>query len=195
MRVSCTVNGVDRQADDVWPGESLLYVLRERLGLPGTKNACEQGECGSCTVYLDGTAVCACLVAAGQAQGRSVVTVEGLTDPVAAAVRAGFLAAGAVQCGFCTPGLVVAVHDLLRRVPRPSDPEIREALAGNLCRCTGYESILAAVRRAAAAPGPGPAGPAPDPAGPAPDPAGPAPDPAGPAPDPAGPGGGPGGAP
>jgi carbon-monoxide dehydrogenase small subunit len=146
MRLSCTVNGESRQADDVWEGESLLYVLRERLGLPGTKNACEQGECGSCTVYLDGLPVCACLVAAGQAQEREVVTVEGLA---ADRVRRAFLDAGAVQCGFCTPGLVVAVHDLLERVPEPGDADIREALAGNLCRCTGYEKILAAVRLAA----------------------------------------------
>jgi aerobic carbon-monoxide dehydrogenase small subunit len=150
MRLTCTVNGEPRQADGLWEGESLLYVLRERLGLPGAKNACEQGECGSCTVYLDGTAVCACLVAAGQAEGRSVVTVEGLTaDGALHPVQAAFLEAGAVQCGFCTPGLVVAVHDLLQRNARPSDPEIREALAGNLCRCTGYEQILDAVRLAA----------------------------------------------
>jgi carbon-monoxide dehydrogenase small subunit len=155
MRVDCTVNGQARQADDVWAGESLLYVLRERLGLPGAKNACEQGECGSCTVYLDGELVCACLVAAGQAQGRDVVTVEGL--PAAPGdgparldrVQRAFLDAGAVQCGFCTPGLVVAVHDLLARDPSPSDPDIREALAGNLCRCTGYEKIMDAVRMAA----------------------------------------------
>jgi carbon-monoxide dehydrogenase small subunit len=151
MRVNCTVNGEPRQVDGVWPGESLLYVLRERLGLPGAKNACEQGECGSCTVYLDGLPVCACLVAAGQAEGRTVVTVEGLAggealDPVQQA----FLDAGAVQCGFCTPGLVVAVHDLLAHNPRPTDPQVREALAGNLCRCTGYEQILAAVRLASA---------------------------------------------
>jgi carbon-monoxide dehydrogenase small subunit len=151
MRVTCTVNGQPREADDVWPGESLLYVLRERLGLPGAKNACEQGECGSCTVYLDGTPVCACLVAAGQAQGRDVVTVEGLSAPDAELdrVQQAFLEAGAVQCGFCTPGLVVAVHDLLARTPAPSDPDIREALAGNLCRCTGYEKIMEAVRLAA----------------------------------------------
>ena len=151
MRVNLTVNGEARQADDVWPGESLLYVLRERLGLPGAKNACEQGECGSCTVYLDGTAVCACLVAAGQAQGRSVVTVEGLSPDGESLhpVQEAFVAAGAVQCGFCTPGLIVAVHDLLARHPSPTDPEIREALAGNLCRCTGYEKILEAVRMAA----------------------------------------------
>lgn len=150
MRLNVTLNGEQRTTDDVWEGESLLYVLRERLGTPGSKNACEQGECGSCTVYLDDVPVCACLVAAGQAEGRAVRTVEGLAtgaelDPVQQA----FLTAGAVQCGFCTPGLIVATHDLLRRVPRPSDEEIREALAGNLCRCTGYEKILDAVRAAA----------------------------------------------
>jgi carbon-monoxide dehydrogenase small subunit len=150
MRVRCTVNGEPRVADDVWAGESLLYVLRERLGLPGSKNACEQGECGSCTVYLDGVPVCSCLVAGGQAEGRTVVTVEGLAegenlDPVQQA----FVDAGAVQCGFCTPGLVVAVHDLLQRDADPSDADVREALAGNLCRCTGYEKILDAVRLAA----------------------------------------------
>ncbi|SNS44354.1 carbon-monoxide dehydrogenase small subunit [Geodermatophilus pulveris] len=150
MRVTTTVNGTERTADDVWPGESLLYLLRERLGLPGAKNACEQGECGSCTVYLDGEPVCACLVAAGQATGREVTTVEGLADGTALhPVQEAFVDAGAVQCGFCTPGLVVAAHDLLARVPEPSDPEIREALAGNLCRCTGYEKILDAVRLAA----------------------------------------------
>jgi aerobic carbon-monoxide dehydrogenase small subunit len=156
MRVICTVNGERRVADEVWAGESLLYVLRERMGLPGAKNACEQGECGSCTVYLDGLPVCACLVAAGQAEGREVVTVEGLAagdrlDPLQEA----FLECGAVQCGFCTPGLLVQAHDLLARTARsrpggvPTDAEIREALAGNLCRCTGYEKILEAVRRAA----------------------------------------------
>ncbi|QFZ21948.1 (2Fe-2S)-binding protein [Saccharothrix syringae] len=151
MRVELTVNGRRRRADDVWEGESLLFLLRERLGLPGSKNACEQGECGSCTVYLDDVPVCACLVAAGQAQDREVRTVEGLADGDALdPVQAAFVEAGAVQCGFCTPGLVVATHDLLDRVPRPSDPEIREALAGNLCRCTGYEKILDAVRLAAA---------------------------------------------
>ncbi len=151
MRVNVTVNGEQRQADDVWEGESLLFVLRERLGLPGSKNACEQGECGSCTVYLDNVPVCACLVAAGQVRDREVRTVEGLADGDALdPVQAAFVEAGAVQCGFCTPGLVVAAHDLLERVPAPSDPEIREALAGNLCRCTGYEKILDAVRLAAA---------------------------------------------
>ena len=150
MRLNVTINGEPRQADDVWEGESLLYVLRERLGLPGSKNACEQGECGSCTVYLDDVPVCACLVAAGQAEGREVRTVEGLADgDQLDRVQQSFVDAGAVQCGFCTPGLVVAAHDLLNRVPQPSDPEIREALAGNLCRCTGYEKILDAVRLAA----------------------------------------------
>jgi aerobic carbon-monoxide dehydrogenase small subunit len=150
VRITTTVNGEPRQADDVWPGESLLYVLRERLGLPGSKNACEQGECGSCTVYLDDVPVCACLVAAGQAQGRRITTVEGLADgDVLHPVQEAFVAAGAVQCGFCTPGFLLATHDLLRRGGLPGDAEIREALAGNLCRCTGYEQILAAVRLAA----------------------------------------------
>jgi aerobic carbon-monoxide dehydrogenase small subunit len=150
MRVTCTVNGERRVADDVWPGESLLFVLRERLGLPGAKNACEQGECGSCTVYLDRVPVCSCLVAAGQAEGRDVVTVEGLADGDRLdRVQQAFVTAGAVQCGFCTPGLVVAAHDLLERDPDPEDADIREALAGNLCRCTGYEKILDAVRLAA----------------------------------------------
>jgi aerobic carbon-monoxide dehydrogenase small subunit len=197
VRVNLTVNGRPQQADDVWEGESLLYVLRERLGLPGSKNACEQGECGSCTVRLDGVPVCACLVAAGQAEGREVVTVEGLaeyarqraerrcagsageaggpcgasgvsgTSAASAAsgkgepetelspVQQAFIEAGAVQCGFCTPGLLVAADELLERVPQPSDADIREALSGNLCRCTGYESILDAVRLAAARAGTG----------------------------------------
>jgi carbon-monoxide dehydrogenase small subunit len=126
-------------------------VLRERLALPGSKNACEQGECGSCSVYLDGSLVCSCLVAAGQAEGREIVTVEGLAgeDDELHPIQEAFLAAGAVQCGFCTPGLIVATHDLLARNASPSDAEIREALAGNLCRCTGYEKILDAVRLAA----------------------------------------------
>ncbi|MGK5731047.1 (2Fe-2S)-binding protein [Streptomyces sp. URMC 124] len=187
MRVNFTVNGRPQQADDVWEGESLLYVLRERLGLPGSKNACEQGECGSCTVRLDGLPVCACLVAAGQAEGREVLTVEGLAEharrraaggsgtPAAPAgtspdearrwtaapddgasaaplspVQQAFVDAGAVQCGFCTPGLLVAADELIERNPEPSDADIREALSGNLCRCTGYETILDAVRLAAA---------------------------------------------
>jgi len=150
MRVTLTVNGTPRTADDVWPGESLLFTLRERLGLPGTKNACEQGECGSCTVLLDGDPVCSCLVAAPQAMGRDVVTVEGLADgDQLDPVQSAFVETGAVQCGFCTPGLVVTVADLLRRKPTADEAEIREALAGNLCRCTGYEKILDAVRLAA----------------------------------------------
>ena len=151
MRITTTINGKRREVDNVWEGESLLYVLRERMGLPGSKNACEQGECGSCTVYLDGVSVCACLVAGGQAQGREIVTVEGLggRQDGLHPIQQAFLEAGAVQCGFCTSGLIVASHDLLTRNEKPSDPEIREALAGNLCRCTGYEMILDAVRLAA----------------------------------------------
>ncbi|MFF5574299.1 (2Fe-2S)-binding protein [Streptomyces luteogriseus] len=187
MRVNFTVNGRPQEADDVWEGESLLYVLRERLGLPGSKNACEQGECGSCTVRLDGVPVCACLVAAGQVEGREVVTVEGLADFAKQRAEGGcasgacgtsmqnahrweakgsdshtgegtelspiqqaFIDAGAVQCGFCTPGLLVAADEMLERNPTPSDADIREALSGNLCRCTGYEKIMDAVRLAAA---------------------------------------------
>ncbi|MEU9309118.1 (2Fe-2S)-binding protein [Streptomyces sp. NPDC048256] len=193
MRVNFTVNGRPQEADDVWEGESLLYVLRERLGLPGSKNACEQGECGSCTVRLDGVPVCSCLVAAGQAEGRDIVTVEGLADyakqraghsgcgtascgtaggsspldgadgrPTQGAdshtgegtelapIQQAFIDAGAVQCGFCTPGLLVAADEMLERNPNPSDADIREALSGNLCRCTGYEKIMDAVRLAAA---------------------------------------------
>ena len=150
MRLTCTINGERREVDGLWEGESLLYVLRERLQLPGSKNACEQGECGSCSVYLDGVLVCSCLVAAGQVEGREVVTVEGLADEDSLhPVQEAFVEAGAVQCGFCTPGLIVATHDLLARKVDPSDAEIREALAGNLCRCTGYEKILDAVRLAA----------------------------------------------
>jgi aerobic carbon-monoxide dehydrogenase small subunit len=144
------VNGEPRQVDDLWAGESLLHVLRERLRLPGAKNACEQGECGSCSVLLDGTLVCACLVLALQAHERDVVTIEGLAaDAGARPLLDAFVEAGAVQCGFCTPGLVVAAHDLLRRRPAPGEAEVREALAGNLCRCTGYAKILDAVRLAA----------------------------------------------
>ncbi|GAA1597357.1 (2Fe-2S)-binding protein [Streptomyces globosus] len=196
MRVNFTVNGRPQQADDVWEGESLLYVLRERLGLPGSKNACEQGECGSCTVRLDGVPVCSCLVAAGQVEGRDVVTVEGLADFARkreehghggacgggacgggaagvstdeaqrwsakgtdsqtgegvelSGIQQAFIDAGAVQCGFCTPGLLVQADALLEQNPDPTDQDIREALSGNLCRCTGYEKILDAVRLAAA---------------------------------------------
>ncbi|HZH25062.1 MAG TPA: (2Fe-2S)-binding protein [Solirubrobacteraceae bacterium] len=150
MRLSLTVNGEPREADGVWEGESLLDALRDRLDLPGSKNACEQGECGSCSVYLDGTLVCACLVLAAQAEGREVVTVEGISEPGELhEIQRAFVETGAVQCGFCTPGLIVASHDLLARNPSPSDAEIREALAGNLCRCTGYEKILDAVRLSA----------------------------------------------
>jgi aerobic carbon-monoxide dehydrogenase small subunit len=154
MRLRCTVNGEPREADRVWEGESLLYVLRERMGLPGSKNACEQGECGSCSIYLDGELVCACLVLAGQADGADLVTVEGLADGADGLhpIQQAYLDAGAVQCGFCTPGLVMATHDLLARDPEPSEATVREALAGNLCRCTGYEKILDAVRLAAAGP-------------------------------------------
>ncbi|GGZ55012.1 (2Fe-2S)-binding protein [Streptomyces subrutilus] len=196
MRVNFTVNGRQQEADDVWEGESLLYVLRERLGLPGSKNACEQGECGSCTVRLDGVPVCSCLVAAGQVEGRDVVTVEGLAEFAKqreehghggacgtgggcgakggvsldeakrwqskpgdsqtgegvelSTIQQAFIDAGAVQCGFCTPGLLVQADALLEENSSPSDQDIREALSGNLCRCTGYEKILDAVRLAAA---------------------------------------------
>jgi aerobic carbon-monoxide dehydrogenase small subunit len=190
MRVNFTVNGRPQEADDVWEGESLLYVLRERLGLPGSKNACEQGECGSCTVRLDGVPVCSCLVAAGQVEGRDVVTVEGLAEYARqrscgaekcdtsaecdtsldeakgwqakgtasqtgegielSPIQQAFIDAGAVQCGFCTPGLLVAADEMLERNPDPTDADIREALSGNLCRCTGYEKIMDAVRLAAA---------------------------------------------
>jgi carbon-monoxide dehydrogenase small subunit len=147
--VELTVNGERREAD-VWAGESLLATLRDRLDLPGSKNACEQGECGSCSVLLDGELVCSCLVLAAQADGHEVVTVEGLAaDGGLSPVQEAFADTGAVQCGFCTPGFVVAAADLLRRIPDPADDEIREALSGNLCRCTGYQKILDAVHQAA----------------------------------------------
>jgi len=149
MRLGLTING-ERYEAEVWAGESLLTTLRDRLALPGSKNACEQGECGSCSVLLDGELVCSCLVLAAQADGHDVVTVEGLAENGELhAVQAAFADAGAVQCGFCTPGFVVAAADLLRRVPEPTDDEIREALSGNLCRCTGYAKILDAVHAAA----------------------------------------------
>jgi aerobic carbon-monoxide dehydrogenase small subunit len=149
LRITITINGEPREAD-VWPGESLLFALRERLGLPGAKNACEQGECGSCSVLLDGRLVCACLLLAAQADGHEVVTVEGLAQgDEPHRVQEAFVEAGAVQCGFCTPGLVVATADLLARNPAPTEDEVREALSGNLCRCTGYAKILDAVRLAA----------------------------------------------
>jgi aerobic carbon-monoxide dehydrogenase small subunit len=150
MQIHLTVNGEEHEVDDVWEGENLLYVLRERMGLPGSKNACEQGECGSCSIYMDGTLVCACLVLAAQANERDLTTVEGLADDSDLhPIQAAFVETGAVQCGFCTPGLIMATHELLGRNPSPAEEEVREALAGNLCRCTGYEKILDAVRLAA----------------------------------------------
>lgn len=146
------VNGIAHEVADAWIGESLLYVLRERLGLKAAKGACEQGECGSCSVLLDGALVCSCLVLAGAAVDRAVTTVEGLAPPgVPSDVQQAFVDAGAVQCGFCTPGLVIAVHDLLDRTPEPTEIEIREGLAGNVCRCTGYGRIIDAVQRVAVA--------------------------------------------
>ena len=145
------VNGEPRQVRDAWVGESLLYVLRERLGLPGAKGGCEQGECGSCSVLVDGALVCACLVLAAAAEGSSIVTLEGLQPDERGAlsvVQQAFVEAGAVQCGFCTPGLVMAVEDLLARAPAPGDLAVREAISGNLCRCTGYGRVLAAIERA-----------------------------------------------
>ena len=141
------VNGADHDVADAWVGESLLYVLRERLGLPASKGACEQGECGSCSVLVDGALVCSCLVLAASAVGAEVVTVEGVgADGQLTDVQQAFVDHGAVQCGFCTPGLVITVHELLDRVARPSELEVREAISGNLCRCTGYEHIVQAIR-------------------------------------------------
>ena len=151
MRVTATVNGVAHQADDVWPGESLLFVLRERMGLPGSKNACEQGECGSCTVYLDGIPVCACLVAAGQAEGREIVTVEGLATSATelSPLQEAFRDNHGLQCGFCTPGMLTTLTEFLRDNPDPTEAEVRVAISGNLCRCTGYQNIVAAALDAA----------------------------------------------
>jgi carbon-monoxide dehydrogenase small subunit len=149
VKITLRVNGEVHETD-VWEGESLLFALRERLGLPGSKNACEQGECGSCSVLLDGELVCSCLVLAAQAEGHDVVTVEGLVqDGELHPVQQAFAETGAVQCGFCTPGLIVATADLLAHNADPNDDEIREALSGNLCRCTGYAKIFDAVRLAA----------------------------------------------
>ena len=143
---SLTVNGQTHEVKDAWVGESLLYVLRERLGMPGAKGACEQGECGSCTVILDGSAVCSCLVLAAAAVGREIATVEGLNaDGSLTDVQQAFIEEGAVQCGFCTPGLVIAVHKLLEENPDPAEMDVKEALSGNICRCTGYGRIFAAV--------------------------------------------------
>ncbi len=150
MLIRARVNGEWREAD-VWEGSSLLAYLRDGLGLRGSKNACEQGECGSCSAWLDGEVVCSCLVLAAQAEGREVRTIEALAPEGALhPVQQAFVDAGAVQCGFCTPGLVVAVTDLLDRTPNPSEERVREALSGNLCRCTGYQKIFDAVALAAA---------------------------------------------
>ena len=157
---SLSINGGAHPVQDAWIGESLLYVLRERLGLPGAKNACEQGECGSCSVVLDGTLVCSCLVLAADAVGSEVATIEGLSaDGILSDVQQAFLDAGAVQCGFCTTGLVMSVHDMLDKNPAPTDLETREAISGNLCRCTGYGRIFEAIdlvvtRRSASVGGP-----------------------------------------
>ena len=143
---SLTVNGTSHEVQDAWIGESLLYVLRERLGLPGSKGACEQGECGSCTVYVDGAAVCSCLVMAATVTNSEIATVEGLSpDGSLTDVQQAFIDEGAVQCGFCTPGLVMAVHHLLDENPAPTELEVKEALSGNICRCTGYGRIFEAV--------------------------------------------------
>jgi carbon-monoxide dehydrogenase small subunit len=147
-RYRLAVNGVEHDVESTWEGESLLYVLRERLGLPGAKGACEQGECGSCSVLVDGELLCSCLVLAAASEGRDVRTVEDIGGTGLSDVQRAFLDAGAVQCGFCTPGLIVAVHDLLERHPEPDDLTMREELAGNLCRCTGYGRIMEAVRLA-----------------------------------------------
>jgi carbon-monoxide dehydrogenase small subunit len=146
------VNGVDRDVADGWIGENLLYVLRERLGLVAAKGACEQGECGSCSVQIDGELVCSCLILAASAGGQQIVTVEGLTEAGAPTdVQQAFVDAGAVQCGFCTPGLIIAAHHLLEREMEPSEMTIREELSGNVCRCTGYGRIIEAVQRVAVA--------------------------------------------
>jgi carbon-monoxide dehydrogenase small subunit len=144
------VNGVSHEVRDAWIGESLLYVLRERLGLFGSKGACEQGECGSCSVMIDDVLVCSCLVLAASGVGQEIVTIEGIAPPGSPSdVQAAFVEFGAVQCGFCTPGLIMAAHALLERTPQPSEMEVREALSGNICRCTGYGRIIEAVQRVA----------------------------------------------
>jgi aerobic carbon-monoxide dehydrogenase small subunit len=149
MQYQLTVNGHARDVHDAWLGESLLYVLRERLGLMGAKGACEQGECGSCSVLVDGELLCSCLVLAAASSGKAITTVEGLGGPELTDVQEAFVDEGAVQCGFCTPGLIVAVHELLATSPDPSDADVREALSGNICRCTGYGRIVAAVQSVA----------------------------------------------
>ncbi len=146
------INGADHEVQDSWLGESLLDVVRDRLGLMGTKGACTQGECGSCSVLVDGELVCSCLVMAATAVDQEITTIEGVA-PVGAPsdVQQAFVDAGAVQCGFCTPGLIMAVHDLLERTPEPHETEIKEELAGNVCRCTGYGRIVDAVQQVAVA--------------------------------------------
>lgn len=143
--IRLVVNGVELTAEPIGP-ESLLTTLRDRLGLPGSKNACEQGECGSCSVIMDGDLVCSCLVMAADADGSEIRTVEGMAgDGVLNAVQQAMLDAGGVQCGFCTPGIVVAATHLLETHPHPTEEDLREALAGNICRCTGYGSIVRAL--------------------------------------------------
>jgi aerobic carbon-monoxide dehydrogenase small subunit len=145
-----TVNGVTHSVSDAWVGENLLFVLRERLGLFGSKGACEQGECGSCSVVIDDVLTCSCLVLAASMSGRSITTIEGLASPGQPTdVQQAFVDAGAIQCGFCTPGLIVATHHLLEQQPEPTELEIREALSGNICRCTGYGRIIDAVQQVA----------------------------------------------
>ncbi|MFJ9608273.1 2Fe-2S iron-sulfur cluster-binding protein [Kitasatospora sp. NPDC101176] len=141
------VNGFERPVTDAWIGESLLYVLRERLGLAGAKDGCEQGECGACSVQVDGQLVAGCLVPAALAADSEINTVEGLSAAGGASdVQQALAESGAVQCGYCTPGMAMAVHDLLQRNHRPTEVEARQALCGNLCRCTGYRGVLAAVQ-------------------------------------------------
>ena len=140
------VNGTEHPVKDAWIGESLLYVLRERLGLPGSKGACEQGECGSCTVVIDGSAVCSCLVMAATAVDSQIATIEGLAEDGALTdVQEAFITEGAGEGGLCPPGLVMAVHHLLESNDNPDEMTVKEALSGNICRCTGYGRIFAAV--------------------------------------------------
>jgi aerobic carbon-monoxide dehydrogenase small subunit len=158
MKLSLTLNGRTVEADEVDPNASLLDLLRDHLGQVGTKDACRQGECGSCTVLLEGQLVCSCLVHAAQAEGRSVETIEGVaTSDGLTDLQQALVARGAVQCGFCTPGIVMAAQYLLDRAPRPTEDDVRAAISGNLCRCTGYQAIVDAVLDVAATRGePGP---------------------------------------
>jgi carbon-monoxide dehydrogenase small subunit len=155
VRVSCTVNGKERSADDVGPGASLATLLHDHFALTGTKSACSQGECGSCSVLVNGTLACSCLISAGRAEGAQITTIEGLGAADGSslnAIQRAFAEAGAVQCGFCTPGLIMACHALLSTESEPDDETVRDALAGNLCRCTGYVQVLEAVRQVISAP-------------------------------------------